>query len=49
LLLRYGIATAEEVQIETLEERLRAEIVAANGVVKLPELVSAWARIAYTE
>lgn len=42
LLLRFGIATAEE--IDTYEERLRAEVVAQRGVVMLAPLVSAWAR-----
>jgi hypothetical protein len=35
-MLRYSIATAEEVQIEALEARLRAETIAANCIVKLP-------------
>lgn len=45
LVLKFGIATAEEVDIDTLEDRLRAEMVAANGVVKMPDLVGAWARV----
>jgi SAM-dependent methyltransferase len=45
LVLKFGIASAEEVEIETLEERLRAETVATGGVVKLPDAVSAWARL----
>ena len=45
LTLRFGIATAEEVDIETLAERLRAETVAHGGVVKTPDLVGAWARL----
>ena len=43
LLERFGIASAEEVGVETLAERLREETVASGGVVKPPELVSAWA------
>jgi ubiquinone/menaquinone biosynthesis C-methylase UbiE len=43
LVLKFGIATAEEVEIETLAERLRAESVVYQGVVKPPEMVSAWA------
>jgi SAM-dependent methyltransferase len=45
LILRFGIATAPEVDIETLEDRLRVAAVAANGIVKMPDLVSAWARV----
>jgi ubiquinone/menaquinone biosynthesis C-methylase UbiE len=44
LLTQFGIACAEEVQIDTLAERLRAETVTGGGVVKTPELVGAWAR-----
>ena len=44
LILKLGIATEEEVGIDTLSERLRAETVRGGGVVKAPDLVSAWAR-----
>jgi ubiquinone/menaquinone biosynthesis C-methylase UbiE len=44
LLERFGIATAEEVGVETLAGRLREETVASGGVVKPPEMVSAWAQ-----
>jgi 2-polyprenyl-3-methyl-5-hydroxy-6-metoxy-1,4-benzoquinol methylase len=44
LILRLGIATDEEVGIDTFAERLRAETQAADGVVKTPDLVGAWAR-----
>ena len=43
LLERFGIATAEEVGVETLAARLREEMVASGGVGKPPEMVSAWA------
>jgi len=43
LVLKFGIATAEEVEIETLAKRLRAECVANHGVAKPPDMVSAWA------
>ena len=43
LVERFGIATAEEVDVETLAERLREEMVASGGVGKPPEMVSAWA------
>jgi SAM-dependent methyltransferase len=45
LILKFGIATASEVDIDTFEDRLRAETVAADGVVKMPDIVSAWARM----
>jgi ubiquinone/menaquinone biosynthesis C-methylase UbiE len=44
LVERFGIATAEEVGVETLAGRLREETVASGGVVKPPEMVSAWAQ-----
>jgi 2-polyprenyl-3-methyl-5-hydroxy-6-metoxy-1,4-benzoquinol methylase len=44
LILKFGIATAEEVGIETLEDRLREEVVTQGGVARLPALVSAWTR-----
>jgi SAM-dependent methyltransferase len=40
-----GLATPEEVGIDSLAERLRAETLARGGVIKLPDLVSAWTRI----
>ena len=45
LILKLGIATEEEeVDIDTMAERLRAETLGADGVVKSPDLVGAWAR-----
>lgn len=44
LILQFGIATTEEVEIETLEDRLREEIVSLGGIARLPALVSAWTR-----
>lgn len=41
---RFGIATAQEVGIETLAQRLRDEVVAARGAFLWPPLVGAWAR-----
>jgi len=43
LVVKLGVATAEEVDVDTLAQRLREETVAAGGVVKLPEVISAWA------
>ena len=44
LILKFGIATAEEIGIETLADRLREEVVSQGGVARLPALVSAWTR-----
>ncbi len=46
LLQEYGIATPEEVNIETLAERLRREVVASQRPLILPPHVTAWARLA---
>jgi SAM-dependent methyltransferase len=45
LITRFGIATEEEVDVDTLADRLRAETVAADAVGKAPDLVSAWVRL----
>lgn len=39
-----GIASAQAVEIDTLAERLRTEMISQEGVVILPSLVSAWVR-----
>jgi hypothetical protein len=44
LILNLSIATEGEVRIDTLAQRLRAEIVASGGVLKTPDLVGAWTR-----
>ena len=44
LILKLGIATEAEVGIDTLAQRLRAEIVASGSVLKNPDLVGAWTR-----
>lgn len=41
---KLGVATVEEVQIDTLARRVRDEVVAGGGVIVLPHLVGAWAR-----
>jgi ubiquinone/menaquinone biosynthesis C-methylase UbiE len=41
---RLGIATAAEVDIDTLAERLRREAVDNNACIMLPPLVGAWTR-----
>jgi SAM-dependent methyltransferase len=45
LILRAGLASEDEIGIDTLAARLREEALAADGVVRLPELISAWARV----
>jgi SAM-dependent methyltransferase len=42
LILKLDIATEEEVEIDTMAQRLRADVVASGGVIKTPELVGAW-------
>jgi SAM-dependent methyltransferase len=44
LILRFGVATENEVDIDTLADRLRADTLAVDGVGKGPDLVSAWSR-----
>ena len=45
LLEAYGIATAEEVDLETLADRLRAEVVASKRPLVLPPHITAWAQL----
>lgn len=42
-LIQLNIATAEEVDIDSLADRVREEITAHSGVFALPALVGAWA------
>jgi hypothetical protein len=41
---RLGTATQQELDLETLADRLREETVSRGGVARLPILVSAWVR-----
>ena len=41
---RMGIATATEVELATLAERMRDEVVASKGIVFSPALIGAWSR-----
>jgi SAM-dependent methyltransferase len=41
---RFGLASASEVDIDTLAERTEAEVVAQHGVIVPPALVGAWTR-----
>jgi hypothetical protein len=43
---RFGIATADEVDIDTLADRLRAETVGSGGIVKMPDFIGAWTSVA---
>ncbi len=44
MLEQMGIVTADDVGIETLADRLRAEVVDQRGVQMLPIVIGAWAR-----
>jgi 2-polyprenyl-3-methyl-5-hydroxy-6-metoxy-1,4-benzoquinol methylase len=44
LIEQFGLATAEEIGIETLADRLREETVSQRGVARTGILVSAWVR-----
>jgi ubiquinone/menaquinone biosynthesis C-methylase UbiE len=44
LIERMGVATKEQVDIDTLAARLREETLAKNAVLHLPELIAAWTR-----
>jgi SAM-dependent methyltransferase len=41
---KQGIATAAEVEISTLAQRIREEVLAINGVVLSPAFIGAWSR-----
>jgi len=42
---QFGLATAAEVDIGTLEDRIRVELGAADATMSSPLLISAWARL----
>jgi ubiquinone/menaquinone biosynthesis C-methylase UbiE len=44
LMQRTGVATAEEVGVETLAERIRAEAVAQGAMLVTPPFIGAWTR-----
>jgi ubiquinone/menaquinone biosynthesis C-methylase UbiE len=44
LLVRYGIATEEEVNVDTLADRLRREVVSQGGTAVLVHHMGAWSR-----
>ena len=41
----HGRAPADEVQIDTLEERMRRDLAETGGVMSTPLLIGAWARL----
>jgi ubiquinone/menaquinone biosynthesis C-methylase UbiE len=45
LLVKQGVASAEELSIDTLEERLRSEVVAMQSQIVCPPQVCAWVRL----
>jgi SAM-dependent methyltransferase len=46
LSVQLGLATEEEIDIDTLADRLREETVGHSGAARLPVVVSAWTRTA---
>jgi len=40
---KLGVATPEEMQLDSLAQRLRAEVVAGGGVIHMPSYIGAWA------
>ncbi len=44
LMERFGVATADEVAIDTFADRLREEVVSGGGCMALPPLIGAWTR-----
>lgn len=47
VILKLQLATAEEVGIDTLAERIRADVTGGAGVGRSPDVISAWTRKAY--
>jgi SAM-dependent methyltransferase len=43
-MIAHGIATAEEIDLATLEQRINEDVRAANAVIVLPTVVGAWGR-----
>jgi hypothetical protein len=42
---KLGVATATEIGIETLADRLAAELTSSDGVMIIPPVTVAWARV----
>jgi hypothetical protein len=45
LLVKQGVTSEEEISIDTLEERLRSQVVKMRSQVVCPPQVCAWARL----
>jgi hypothetical protein len=45
LIEQFGLATESAVAIDTLEDRLRAELEASDGTISSPLLVGAWTNV----
>ena len=45
LIVEFGLATAEEIDVDTLAERVRQEVVASKRPLLLPPHVTAWAQL----
>ena len=41
---KFGVATADEVDIDTLADRLREEVVQGGGCISLQPLIGGWTR-----
>jgi len=46
---KFGIANEKDIQVETLTQRLRDEVVSQGAVIVLPPLVGAWTRTVQTK
>lgn len=44
-IIKTGVATAEEIEIDTFVSRLRHEITEMGGIIVTPTMISAWARL----
>jgi len=40
-----GVASPDQVQIDTLEERMRSDLAKTGGVMSTPLLIGAWTRL----
>jgi ubiquinone/menaquinone biosynthesis C-methylase UbiE len=45
LIEKTGVASAAEVQVDTLASRIREQVLAANATFHLPELIAGWTRV----
>lgn len=47
LMIKVGVATSQEIEIESFTERLRDEIIGLGGIIITPPLISAWVHTAW--